>query len=261
MGGARSLARMSQVIAENAAYWETLAPHRLGESVQAIKDGSVLDERELEALGTVAGQRVVQLAASVGDEAMQMALMGASVTAVDIAPSHIATGRAKAAEVGANVDFRLGDMTELTDDLRDIDIFYLSWGGLCWVPDLGTWMRDLAGRLRPGGRVVLAEHHPLWEVLSVASPEALTVTSSYFEPTWRKARDLDKAPQILKTIDIPVPTSTSFVWGLGEVVTAFLGAGLRLVHLREYPITEMYDGLTDAAHIPAIYITAAAKTG
>ena len=61
-----------------------------------------------------------------------------------------------------------------------------------------------------------------------------------------------------KELDRPLPAATSFVWGLGTVVSAVLGAGLRLTSLREYADSDMYPGLGDAAlAIPSIYILAA----
>lgn len=91
-------------MSQNREYWEHLAPHRQGEPVQFFLDGgSALTEREIAAVGDVHGRRVLQLACSTGDEALTFAQRGAEVTAVDIAPTHLATGRAKAEALGLDV--------------------------------------------------------------------------------------------------------------------------------------------------------------
>lgn len=88
-------------------------------------------------------------------------------------------------------------MSQLPDDVRGFDFAYISWGGVCWVPDLRPWVRDIAERLAPGGRLIVAEHHPLWEILTVASADTLRVTRSYFQPDWQGEEDVGKAPQIV----------------------------------------------------------------
>lgn len=256
---ARSLEFVSDKIAENAAFWEALAPHRPGAPLAAIRSRTVLDVHEIEAMGDVAGKRVLQLAASVGDESLQLALMGSVVTAVDIAPSHVKTGRAKAAELGVDVDFRIGDMTRLSPDLQDVDLMYVSWGGVCWVPDLHGWLRDLAERLTAGGRIVIAEHHPIWEVLTVAGPSLLRVSRSYFDQGGRQSDDPDKGPQVARTLSTTLPPSSSFVWTLGDIVTGFLDAGLVVTRLREYGDGELYPGFAESSHLPSTYIAVGVK--
>lgn len=85
------------VVGQNREYWNHLASHRHGEPVEFFRDGgSALTPEETAAIGDVEGRRVLQLACAVGDEALTFAQRGATVTAVDLAPAHLATGRAKA---------------------------------------------------------------------------------------------------------------------------------------------------------------------
>jgi SAM-dependent methyltransferase len=252
---------LSAVTRQNARYWEAIAAHRLGEPAEFfLAGGRALMDEELAGIGDLAGKRVLHLASAVGNEAITFAQLGATVTAVDISPTHVANGQAKATAVGVRVNFVVADMTALPPEIDGFDVIYISWGGLCWVPDLAEWARDVARRLADGGRLVIAEHHPLWEVLSVAGCGRLEVSRSYFEPTAILSPDIRKAPQAERELDQPLPAKTSFVWGLGAVVSAVLGAGLRLTSLREYADPEGYPGLGDAASvIPAIYILAARR--
>jgi SAM-dependent methyltransferase len=252
---------ISAVTQQNARYWEAIAAHRLGEPVEFfITGGRALMDEELAVIGDPAGKRVLHLASAVGNEAITFAQLGATVTAVDISPTHVANGQAKAAAVGVSVNFVVADMTALPAKIDRFDVIYISWGGLCWVPNLDEWARDVARRLVDGGQLVIAEHHPLWEILSVTGPDRLTVSRSYLEPTRTFFPDIRKAPQAEQELDRPLPAKTSFVWGLGTVVSAVLGAGLRLTSLREYADSEGYPGLGDAAlAIPAIYILAAQR--
>ena len=151
---------------------------------------------------------------------MSLALQGAKAVAVDIAPSHVETGRAKAAELRVDVDYHVGDMTALPDDLTGFDTIYISWGGLCWVPD------------------------------------QLALSASYFEQKWIGQRDLAKEPQVVKELGLEWQPHQAFVWNLGEVISAFLQAGLVVVALQEFHDQEMYSGFTHGHHLPAVYIAA-----
>lgn len=248
---------MSEVADRNRKYWETLAPHRPGESVEALRaSAAVLSADELAAMGDVAGKRILQVAASVGDECLALALLGALPTAVDIAAAHIQTGRDKALKLGVEVDYRIGDMSALDEDLKGFDVIYISWGGLCWVPDLNSWTTDMVERLVPGGRLVIAEHHPLWEALSVTSTNTLEVTASYFDHDWRGPRDLAKEPEVVMTQGLEAPHHTSFIWNVGQVATAMIQAGPSITTLEEYAEEKMYPGLESSRHLPATYIAA-----
>ncbi|MFF0343267.1 class I SAM-dependent methyltransferase [Kribbella sp. NPDC004875] len=251
---------MEDITRQNGDYWEAMAAHRRGVTVEYLQSGGeVVSPEELAVIGPVDGRRFLHVAASVGDAALSLALQGARAVAVDIAPSHVETGRAKAAELGIDVEFQVGDMTALRADLTGFDTIYISWGGLCWVPDLRAWVADMATRLTPGGRLVIAEHHPVWEVLSVTGPDQLTLSASYFEQEWIGPRDLAKEPQVVKELGLEWRPHKAFVWNLGDVISAFLEAGLVVVALRESQVPQMYAGFTHAGHLPATYVAAAER--
>lgn len=251
--------RTSDVVSQNRDYWERLAPHRHGEPVEFFVDGgSALTEHELAAVGDVRGRRVLQLACSVGDEALTFAQLGGDVTAVDIAPSHLVTGRAKAEALGVDVAFTQQDMMTLDPQLTGFDVIYISWGGLCWVPSITEWTRSVADRLNAGGLLVISEHHPLWEILTVRGEGAVSVSGDYFGIGRDGYADPLKAPEITRSIGTPDVPHRSFVWSIGSVVTAVLAAGLTVRSLQEFPEPEMYPGLGDQAmHIPATYLLTA----
>ena len=250
-----------KITARNSAYWEALAPHRHGEPVDFFRQGgSALTDAELAAIGEVRDRRVLQLACSMGDEAITFAQLGANVTGVDIAPSHLEIGRAKAEQVGVTIDFVQQDMMALDYALTGFDVIYISWGGICWVPDLEAWARSLAGRLNPGGLLVISEHHPLWEILSAGADGTLSVSGDYFHAAREGYPDPHKAPQVTREIGSPAQVPVSYVWNLGSVVSAVVTAGLTLRSLQEFPDAQNYPGLgSDATRLPATYLLTASR--
>lgn len=233
-----------------------MAKHRPGMPLADHRAGvSALDPVELELLGELQGKRVLHLACSTCDEGITMATRGAHVVGIDISETHVHVGREKADALGVEVDLRVGDMMGLDDDVRDFDIVYISTGGICWVPDLDDWLIGVRNALKPGGCVLIAEHHPFWETMGVAGDRQLTVLYDYFGK--------HELPEIVNTTKSAIGKAEtsddqnplqSFVWGIGTVVSAMIRHHFQIVALVELPDADMFRGLGDAAGcVPAVY--------
>jgi len=233
-----------------------MAKYRLGMPLGDHQAGiSALEPEELELLGDLQGKRVLHLACAVCDEGITMATLGATVVGVDISETHVSVGQEKANVLGADVTLRVGNMMHLDEDLRDFDLVYISTGGICWVPDLDDWLVGVRNALKPDGRILIAEHHPFWEMMGVAGDRKLTVLSDYF--------GTHELPAILDTSKAAIGaaetsdnehTLQSFVWGIGAVVSALIRNDFQIVALRELPYPDMFIGLGDAANcVPAVY--------
>jgi len=216
---------------------------------------SALDSEELELLGDLRGKRVLHLACSVCDEGITMAMRGAQVVGVDISETHIRVGQEKANALGVEIELRVGNMMDLDEDLRDFDIVYISTGGICWVPDLDDWLIGVRNALKPAGRVLVAEHHPFWEMMGAAGDRQLTVLSDYFGKHDLPAiRDTSKAAIGVAETSDDEHALQSFVWGIGAVVSALIRHDFQIVALLELPYADMFRGLGDAADcVPAVY--------
>lgn len=247
----------AEVVSRNARRWELMAQHRPGMSIEQHQAGvSALEPAELELLGDLRGKRVLHLACSVCDEGITLASHGASVLGIDISPTHVHMGQEKIAVLGVDVELRVGDMMRLDDDVSGFDLVYISSGGLCWVPDLDDWLAGVRRALKPRGQLLIAEHHPLWETLGVAGDRALTVLRDYFSqhalaPTHDSSKQAIGAAQTSGSAD----ELHSFVWGIGDLVTALVQNGFQILTLQELPYPDMYRGLGEAAAcIPAVYL-------
>lgn len=246
----------AEIVRRNARRWEAMARHRPGMTLEEHRAGvSALDPEELKLLGDLQGQRVLHLACSVCDEGITMATRGATVVGVDISETHIRVGREKAEALGVEVMLRVGDMMHIDEDPRDFDVVYISTGGICWVPDLDDWLIGVRNALKPGGRVLIAEHHPIWEVLGVAGERQLTVLSDYFGKHDLPAiHDASKSAIGAAETAGDENTLRSFVWGIGAMVSALIRHDFQIVALVELPDEEMFRGLGDAADcVPAVY--------
>jgi SAM-dependent methyltransferase len=259
--GAEGLETIHATTAANRESWNRIAPRRDGEPAELFRTGgSTLQAYERELAGDVTGRRILHLACSTGDEVLSWANLGAEAIGADISDVAIDKARSKAIDAGIRAEFRRADMFELPADLTDLDLIYLSWGALCWAPDLDALAGIIAERLRPSGGVLISDHHPIWEVLSVHGENRLAVTGDYFSRgRARNAPDAAKRP-IGARGESAVPSFAAFVWPVSDVVMSLVRAGLRLDAFFEAPEPELYANLGSAAsHIPAYYAIKATK--
>lgn len=150
--------------------------------------GTLLDEKVLAAAGAVHGKTLLHLQCATGEETLSWAVAGASATGVDISDLQIAIAKEQAAEAQLAVQFVAADVYDLPPELQQgtFDLVYTGGGVLCWLPDIERWAQIVVAALRPGGRFILWEEHPivacLWNV-----DGRLEITSDYFgrqRPEW-----------------------------------------------------------------------------
>jgi hypothetical protein len=101
---------------------------------------------------------------------------------------------------------------------------------LCWIGDIDGWMRSAHAVLRPGGRLMLQDIHPLY--LAIGSLDPFTLDFPYADDGPRRF-DIDGS---YADPDVKLAATTSIEYGhsLGEIVTAALRAGLRVEALHEH---------------------------
>src|SRR5690606_8521445 len=98
-------------------------------------------------------------------DTLGIAALGATVTGVDISDEAIAFARQLSTDSSIPAAFERSDVYPWLDkalaDGRAFDVVFCSYGALCWLSDLDELMCRIAGVLRPGGRFVCLEFHPL----------------------------------------------------------------------------------------------------
>jgi ubiquinone/menaquinone biosynthesis C-methylase UbiE len=88
----------------------------------------------------------------------------ATVTGMDLSPAMLDVARRRAAELGREVDLRVGNAQRLEFDDASFDSVVCTFG-LCAVPDDGGAVDEMVRVLRPGGLLLLADH-----VVSTSAP-------------------------------------------------------------------------------------------
>lgn len=106
-----------------------------------------------------AGDRVLDVAAGAGNAAIPAALAGATVTAADLTPELFAAGRARAAQLGAELDWVEADAEAMPFADNAFDIV-MSCVGVMFAPRHQASADELLRVCRPGGTIGLINWTP-----------------------------------------------------------------------------------------------------
>ena len=79
------------------------------------------------------------------------------LTGVELSPEMAELGRRHAEELGREIDLRVGDAESLDFPDESFDTVVCTYG-LCTIPDDRAAISEARRVLRPGGRILLAEH-------------------------------------------------------------------------------------------------------
>jgi SAM-dependent methyltransferase len=211
--------------------------------------GSTLFPEELALLGDLRGKTLVHLQCNSGGDTLSLALLGATVTGVDISDEAISSARELSSKTGILADFVRADVYDWLAATAQSDqrfnVVFGSYGVVCWLPDLGAWARGVAAVLTPGGRFVLVDFHPAAQMFdeqwnrSGAYPsggEPHLLEEGVGDYVGESGGGLTPAGFVEGARNFENPERCHlFSWGLGEVVTALAGTGLRITALEEYP--------------------------
>lgn len=203
--------------------------------------GSSLSDREVEevraAVGDVEGLDLLHMQCHFGLDTLSFARMGARVTGLDFSPAAIGRARQLATETGFDATFVESDSQHLPPDLEDrFDLVFASYGVLCWIADVGAWMRSAHSALRPGGRLVLVDLHPLLQMIESVDPWVLDFPYLGAQPLRFEESGSYAVPDAETTANV----SIEYAHGIGEVATAAAAAGLHIDVLTEW-LDESFD--------------------
>ncbi len=231
---------MSEDVREtNRAHWDALAAvHGQDDyyDAEALVGGAdTLSRHENAAVGEVSGLDVLHLQCHIGFDSISLARRGARVIGADFSPASLAKGRDLAERAGVEVEFVEADATALPPELHGrFDLVYATMGVICWIEDLAAWMRSVHTALRPGGRLVLVEIHPLYNMIGEREPLLLDFPYAADGPR----RFEEPGSYADQGADVAVPTEIVYAHSLGEVVSEAVGAGLRVDALHEHLDTD-----------------------
>jgi SAM-dependent methyltransferase len=245
--------------------------HKGDQAAFLREGGSTLFPEEIELLGDVRGMTLVHLQCNAGQDTLSIAgRLGAVVTGVDISDEAITFAQKLSTDAAIPGTFIRSDIYDwFAARTEEYDLVFVSYGALCWLSDIKGWGRGVAAALKPGGRLVVIEFHPI-----------LNVLWGVFYNDWSEAYDymggrcnvadggvgdyvgdsggglIPSGEKIESGSQFENPHGCyEFSWGVAEIITALLDAGLRITILREYPYSNGFKPFPDMVELPGRRMT------
>ena len=220
-------------IEKNKASWNNKTDYHINSDFydmdNFLKGKSSLNDIELKLLGEITGKTILHLQCHFGQDSISLARMGAAVTGVDLSDNAISKATGIAKQLDANANFICCNIYDLPKQLdKNFDIVFTSYGTIGWLPDLDQWAAIVSKYLKPGGKFVFVEFHP---VIWMYDDDFENVKYNY-----------SKSDPIIETVsgtyaDRSAPITTETVnWnhGISEVVNSLIKHGLEINILNEY---------------------------
>lgn len=238
---------------ENRLSWnEATKAHNSHKGDQAKffrEGGNTLFPEEVELLGDISGLSLLHLQCNAGQDSLSLAQLGAVVTGVDISDEAIAFAQKLSKESGISTTFHHADvfdwLEESAKENERFDIVFCSYGAVCWLSNLSIWAKGITSILKPRGQFVVVDFHPVAMMFDMDWTHKFPYFSEGKPMTWEDGVGDYVAESSGGLTPWGYETGVEnfrnpyrvheFTWGVGEIVTALLEAGLILEVLKEYP--------------------------
>lgn len=232
-----------------------------------IEGRNSLNEIELDLLGNTEGKTVLHLQCHFGQDTISLNKMGAIATGVDLSDKAIEKANELAEITKSDVTFICCDIYDLPQHLNQkFDMVFTSYGTIGWLPNIHKWAAVISHFLKPGGRFIMADFHPLvW----MYDDDFKEITYRYFND--EAIVEIEEGTYADKDSTIKEQCVT---WnhGLGEIINSLIKNGLIINDLQEYDYSpyNCFDNVIEAEpgrfrvekfgnKIPMVYSIVASK--
>lgn len=188
-----------------------------------------LNTIELDLLGDIKGKSVLHLQCHFGQDTISLNRLGADVVGVDLSDKAIQSANQIAKDTNSDAKFICCDIYELPKYLnKKFDIVFTSYGTIGWLPDLDKWARIISKFLKPNGRFVFVEFHP---VVWMFDNNFNKISYRYFNSG--AIFETETGTYAHKNADI---TQEYVMWnhGLSEVINSLIKNGLEIISFDEF---------------------------
>jgi SAM-dependent methyltransferase len=149
-------------------HWSALHPKSSFYNNEAfLKSQMALHPIELELLDDIQNKDVLHLQCHFGQDTISLKTIGArSVTGIDFSKEAINQAKSLAGTCGIHATFIERDVLDVDQKLEEtFDYVFASYGVVGWHHSAAAWMDAAFRYLKPGGRLVLVDFHPLLWIL------------------------------------------------------------------------------------------------
>lgn len=202
-----------------------------------------LQSIELAYLKDVSEKKVLHLQCHFGQDTISLSRMGARATGVDFSEKAIESAQQSADLLQTDTRFICCDVYDLPNRLSEqFDIVFTSYGTIGWLPDLDKWAKVISHFLKPKGKLVFVEFHP---VVWMFDNDFDKIAYSYFN----KDTIIETIPGTYADKQAPIKNqSVNWNHPTSEVLNSLIQNGLIITQFDEFDYSpyDCFNGTTQA---------------
>lgn len=220
-------------IEKNKKLWNSKTDYHLTSefyNVEAfLKGKNSLNDIELNLLNTIQNKNILHLQCHFGQDTLSLVRLGASVTGVDLSDNAIKNANLLAKQTNLSAEFICCDLYSLPQHLdKKFDIVFTSYGTIGWLPDIDKWANIVSRYLKPNGKFVFVDFHPIVWMYDNAFEK---ITYNYFNDG--PIIETEEGTYADKTAPIKLE-SIGWNHAMSEVVNALIKNGLSIKSMQEF---------------------------
>jgi SAM-dependent methyltransferase len=194
-----------------------------------LKGNTSLNSIELKLLGDIKGKSILHLQCHFGQDTISLQRLGATATGIDLSDQSIESANELASKAGITPTFICCDVYDLPNHLnQQFDIVFTSYGTIGWLPDLDKWANIVSQFLKPNGKFIIAEFHP---VVWMFDDDFKNIGYNYFNT----GAIIETESGTYANRDAPIKQEY-VMWnhGMSEVINSLIKNGLEINSLDEF---------------------------
>jgi len=194
-----------------------------------LNGNSSLNDIELNLLADIKGKTILHLQCQFGQDTIALSRLGAEVTGVDLSDKAIECAIKISKETNSNTQFICCDLYELENHLdKQFDIVFTSYGTITWLPDLDKWAKLISKFLKPDGKFIFVEFHP---VVWMFDDNFEKIDYNYFNVV--PIVETESGTYADKNAEIS-QSSVNWNHSMGEVIGSLLNNSMGILDFQEY---------------------------
>ncbi|MCF8306000.1 MAG: class I SAM-dependent methyltransferase [Ignavibacteriales bacterium] len=194
-----------------------------------VKGKDSLNPIEIGLLGNIEGKKILHLQCHFGMDTISLSRRGAHAMGVDFSAKAIEKALELNRKSGTNARFLQSEIYKLSASLDEkFDIVFTSYGVLGWLPDMIKWAEIVNHFLKPGGKLILVEFHP---VLWIFSDDFRQIQYDYMD----SVPIIEESDGTYADRDSAIrEKSVGWNHGLSSVLDSIIKTGLIITDFKEY---------------------------
>jgi len=188
-----------------------------------LKGETSLNDIELNLLGNIKGKKILHLQCHFGQDTISLSRLGANVTGIDLSDKAIESAIELSKKTNTNTTFICSNIYDLPKVLEEqFDIIFTSYGTIGWLPDLDKWASIISKYLKPNGKFIFVEFHP---VIWVFNDNFNEIKYRYFKS--EAIIEKENGTYANREADIE-PETVTWNHSISEVVNNLIKNGLKI---------------------------------